>query len=51
MAICKVCNQEMLTADSCEQDQKRIAYGLETVWAEYNIKGCGANRVREVAAR
>lgn len=37
MAICEVRNQEMLTADSCNQDEKRIPYGLETVWAEYNI--------------
>jgi hypothetical protein len=38
MAICEVCNQEMLRADSCKQDQRRIPYGLETVWDEFNIK-------------
>lgn len=42
MAICEVCNQEMLTADSCKPDQKRVAYGQETVWAEYSIKNLPA---------
>jgi hypothetical protein len=38
MAICENCNQEMLLADSCKENQGRIPYGLETAWAEYNIK-------------
>lgn len=38
MAICEICNQEMLTIDSCLEDQNRIPYGLETAWAEYNIR-------------
>jgi hypothetical protein len=38
MAICEVCNQEMLIADGCSEQQGRIPYGLETAWAEYNIK-------------
>jgi hypothetical protein len=38
MAICEICNQEMLTADGCLEDQNRMPYGLETVWAEYNIR-------------
>lgn len=38
MAICEVCDQEMLTADSCLNDQTRIVYGQETVWAEYKVK-------------
>ena len=38
MAICEVCNQEMLTVDSCKEDQKRIPYGKEVAWAEYNVK-------------
>jgi hypothetical protein len=37
MAICEVCDREMLTADGCKPDQRRIPYGLETVWGEYKI--------------
>ena len=42
MAICEVCNREMLTADSCLEDQNRIPYGMETVWDKYNIKNLSA---------
>jgi hypothetical protein len=38
MAICELCNQEMLVADGCVEQQDHIPYGLETVWDEYKIK-------------
>jgi hypothetical protein len=38
MAICQTYNQEMLTVDSCLEDQNRIPYGMETIRAKYNIR-------------
>jgi hypothetical protein len=38
MAICDVCNRQMLTAYSCSEREGHIPYGQETVWAEYNIR-------------
>jgi hypothetical protein len=42
MAIREICNQEMLTADGCLEDQNRIPYGLETAWEQYNIRHLSA---------